>query len=231
MPDIITYQEKDADAVAHKAFGMVTAAAAEAISKRGRFVFSLAGGNTPKKLYALLKDFTTDWHQWLLVYGDERCLPLHHPERNSSLVQDTWLDNVNFPDRNHFIIHAESGAQDAANTYRHTLTSILPIDFALLGIGEDGHTASLFPKNMTANAASNDSVLAILDSPKPPKERVSLSYDTLNTARIICFMATGPSKQAILKNWQHDITLPFNRIHGTDKTLLLTDTEAFIPKM
>jgi 6-phosphogluconolactonase len=226
MADIITYTETDADAVAHKAFEVLTSAADAAIRKKGCFVLALAGGNTPKQLYTLLKNHTTDWHQWFLVYGDERCLPLNHTDRNSNMVQNTWLNAVHFPAENHFIVPADS-VTDAALQYSKSIAPLLPIDFALLGIGEDGHTASLFPGNMAIDSQSNDTVIAVKNSPKVPTERISLSYQALNEAAIIGFIATGKTKNAVLNDWQKNPDLPFNLIHGKEKTFLIADKQAY----
>jgi 6-phosphogluconolactonase len=226
MADIITYTETDADAVAHKAFEILTSAADAAIRKKGLFILALAGGNTPKQLYALLKKHTTNWHHWFLVYGDERCLPLNHPDRNSTMVQDTWLDAVNFPAANHFIVPADNVNQ-AAFQYSKSIAHLLPIDFALLGIGEDGHTASLFPENMAIDRQTSDTVIAITNSPKAPAERISLSYQALNEATIIGFIATGNTKNAVLNSWQESPDLPFNHIHGKEKTFLIADKAAY----
>ncbi len=227
MADIITYSECDADAVAQKAFEVLKSAAEATIRKKGCFVLALAGGNTPKQLYALLKNHTTDWHHWFLVYGDERSLPLNHPDRNSTMVQNTWLDAVNFPAANHFIVPADS-VTHAAHEYSKSIAHLLPIDFALLGIGEDGHTASLFPGNMAIDSQPNDTVIAVTNSPKAPAERISLSYQALNEAAIIGFIATGKTKNAVLNNWQKNPDLPFNQIHGKEKTLLIAEKAALM---
>lgn len=217
----------DQAAVAAAALELLLHSASDAIAQRGRFVLVLAGGTTPQPLYRLLAQADQPWQQWYLLYGDERCLPCGHPERNSTLVAESWLATVGFPAQNQLLPDFSRGLASAAADYQHRITPLLPADLALLGVGKDGHTASLFPG--AAMMADEPAVIAVANAPDPPRERISLSYTTLNQARTVCFLATGASKRPALQAWRDGSELPCSRIHGRDKTFLLVDAAATNP--
>lgn len=212
----------DGEAAAQAALEIVLAQAAAAIAARGRFVLALCGGRTPGRLYELLAEAGQDWRRWHLVYGDERCLPRGDEDRNCSLVQRCWLDRTDFPAANHHVPDAELGAAIAAPRYAKAIAPLLPIDLALLGMGEDGHTASLFPGHSHPDAT----VVAVHGAPKPPAERVSLGYAALNAADTVCFLVTGAAKRDALRRWQQGDDIPVARISGRTRTCLVTDIPA-----
>ncbi|MGB1140901.1 MAG: 6-phosphogluconolactonase [Halioglobus sp.] len=221
MPDAIDYRQvADTEQAAQAALDIVLTAAAAAISARGRFVLALSGGRTPGQLYRLLADTDQDWERWHLVYGDERCLPLGHVERTATMVSQHWLDPVGFPKENHHVPAVELGAVVAAEKYSETLLPLLPLDLALLGMGEDGHTASLFPGHSHPDLA----VVPVFDAPKPPPERISLGYETLRSARSTCVLVTGNGKQQALRQWlAGQGELPVARALAPGRTILVTD--------
>lgn len=223
MPNIDTcWVGQDAEVVAEHACDWLLAKARQAIAERGRFVLILAGGSTPKKLYERLSCRDEDWGNWYLLHGDERCLPAGDAERNATMVEQAWLQRVQFPSQNHLAIQAELGAEIAAAHYGEDIQRYLPADVCLLGMGEDGHTASLFPDH----AVQQGDVIAVHDSPKPPSARVSLNYPLLNASRSVCFLVTGAGKQQALRQWAEGITLPVSRIHGGETLLMLDKTAA-----
>lgn len=207
---------------ASTALEFVLQQSAAAIVERGRFVFALAGGSTPALLYQMLAVTEQDWSSWHLLYADERCLPRNDKERNSTMVEECWLDRVNFPPDNHHVPQVELGADAAAIDYGATVNRLLPIDLALLGMGEDGHTASLFP----GHNHREQTVVPVHNSPKPPADRISMSYATLQNAASICFLVTGSAKQLPLERWLQGDDLPVARIHGREHTVLITDLAA-----
>ena len=209
----------DADAAAIAALDVVLEQATTAIAERGRFVLALCGGSTPDRLYKQLANADADWDRWQLVYGDERCLPLHHPERTATLVTRCWLDRVDFPAHNHHLPEVERGADIAAARYAAAIEPLLPLDLALLGIGEDGHTASLFP----GHDHPAQSVVPVHHAPKPPPQRISLSYGTLSGARALCFLVTGAGKRDVLQQVLRGEHLPATRVFGKTRTTLVTD--------
>jgi len=183
----------NAEAVAQQAANTVIQAASAAIAERGVFHWVLAGGTTPKRCYELLIDAEIDWSRVHVWFGDERCLPAGDAERNDHMAELTLLDHVAVPDLQIHHIAAELGPELAAEAYHTLLTEAPVMDLVLLGMGEDGHTASLFPHN----PALSDSRLAVpvYDAPKPPSERVSMGYAVLNAARRSLVLVAGTGKR------------------------------------
>jgi 6-phosphogluconolactonase len=171
--------------------------AAQAIAARGVFHVALAGGETPRRCYQKLRERTIDWKHVHVYFGDERCLPKGDARRNDSMVRETLLEHVSIPSANVHTIPAELGAREAAANYASLLGMALPLDLILLGMGEDGHTASLFPDNPAIESAA--AVVPVFDAPKPPAERVSLGMNTLNAARHKIFLVAGAGKRAALE--------------------------------
>jgi 6-phosphogluconolactonase len=195
----------NADQVAKIACKEILTAAETAIAKHGQFKFVLAGGTTPEKVYRLLAQAEADWSLWFIYYGDERCLPADHADRNSVMAEQAFLGKAGIPQAQVFTIPAELGAEQAAIEYRQTLKDALPFDLVLLGMGEDGHTASLFPGHQHN---IEELVHAVYNSPKPPPERVSLSAKALGDSRQVIFLITGANKQEAIKLWRSGHDLP-----------------------
>ncbi|MET0230095.1 MAG: 6-phosphogluconolactonase [Rhodanobacteraceae bacterium] len=180
----------------------VIAAADEAISTRGRFIIVLSGGNTPRALYRSLRDAETDWTRWHVYYGDERCVAAHDAGRNSVMAAETLLDAVAIPREQCHTIPGELGADAAADAYAATLRDVGMFDLVLLGLGEDGHVASLFSHASEHRFGSRGDVVAISNAPKPPPERVSLSAARLSDARVVLFLVSGESKRDAVRRWR-----------------------------
>ena len=188
-------------------------AAADAIQRRGRFTIVLAGGNTPQGVYRMLRDADTDWSCWQVYFGDERCVPTGDPERNSRMAAEAWLDHVAIPENQVHALPAERGAQAAAHAYAKTLRNVDDFDLVLLGLGEDGHTASLFPNHDWGAGADSADALAVFDAPKPPPQRVSLSARRLSRARAVLFMVTGEAKRDAVTRLRANADIPARAIH------------------
>ena len=217
------YIKTDAEAVARYARDIIMNAAEEAIKARNIFKIVLAGGTTPKQVYRLLANAKGDWHKWQLYLGDERCLPYEDNERNSYMIQQTFLNKVGFPDSNIHFIPAELGASKAALAYSQVVHFALPFDLVVLGMGEDGHTASLFPEH---EYNSTESVHAVFNAPKPPAERVSLSTAVLSQNSTLLRIITGASKAASIALWQQGQTLPISRMSSMGNDIILLDRSA-----
>ena len=183
-------------------------ASQQAISRRRAFHIVLAGGTTPRRVYELLRETDADWAAWHVYFGDERCLPPDHAERNSRMVALAWLDHVAIPDGQIHPIPAENGAEIAANSYAQIVDGIEQFDLVLLGLGEDGHTASLFPDHEWGDVPDAPAAIAVHDSPKPPPDRVSLSAQRLSAARQLIFLVTGASKRQAVKDWRNGANIP-----------------------
>ena len=192
------------------------------IRHRGSFHVVLAGGTTPRVIYHQLCTIETDWAAWHIYFGDERCLPRADSERNDSMVQEVWLSKVAIPAEQIHFIPAELGAQDGASAYAQVLANVDHFDLVLLGLGEDGHTASLFPEHI-----HNDKhlVLAIHDSPKPPPERISLSATMLSKGENVWFLVNGMDKREALRRWQQGETIPASTIHPEHGVEIFTDLD------
>ncbi|OIR01203.1 6-phosphogluconolactonase [mine drainage metagenome] len=184
--------------------------AAQAIGNRGEFRLALAGGETPRRCYEQLRHLPVNWARVQVFFGDERCLPRGDKQRNDTMAYATLLDHVAIPPANIHTIAAEYGAYDAARNYAMLLNDYAPLDLVLLGLGEDGHTASLFPGNPATEL--NDAVVAVLDAPKPPPQRVSLGLPALGQARHRIFLVTGAGKRVALQAIIDGAQLPAARV-------------------
>ncbi len=194
------------------AYRRILDAAKRTIERRGRFLIVLAGGNTPRKVYRMLRVANTDWSRWQVYFGDERCLPANDPERNSAMAANAWLDHVRIPRKRVHAIPAELGASAAALAYAKTLRGVSEFDLVLLGLGEDGHTASLFPGRDWGLAAGAPDTLALFDAPKPPPQRVSLSATRLSRTREVLFLVTGEAKRSAVAHWRAGADIPARAI-------------------
>lgn len=213
----------DADAVAEQAVATILVAAARAIAARGCFRMVLAGGRTPVRVYRQLAGNAIDWSAWQLYFGDERCLPAGHAERNSVMAASAWLEQVAFPPDNLHPIPAELGAAAAAQAYAPLIRAARPFDLVLLGMGEDGHTASLFPGH---EHPLHEAVHAVHNAPKPPAERVSLGRESLSDAYDVLVLVTGADKRQAIQQWQAGESLPVAEITARNGVTVLMDAAA-----
>lgn len=213
----------DATEVAQRGCELLKEIAQKAIQTKGKFSIVLAGGTTPGVIYKMLSKENFDWSQWEFYLGDERCLPVNSEERNSHMIMTTWLNHIDIPTENIHFIPAELGAKEAAKEYAATIQDHMPFDLVLLGMGEDGHTASLFPGH-----EHNQSELthAVYNSPKPPSDRVSMSASSLSNADQVLIIVTGASKKDCVKAWVNDQNLPIAQISARQKLTVLLDEVA-----
>lgn len=224
MQPLINWHRFDtAEHVATAAYQQIITAAQQAIAERGAFKLVLAGGTTPEKVYRLLADTNADWENWHIYYGDERCLPIAHPDRNSVMAEQAFLNHVAIPREQIFTIPAELDPETAAKQYQQTVANALPFDMVLLGMGEDGHTASLFPNH---HHDKNELAHAVYNSPKPPPERVSLSAKALSNTQHLLFLITGTNKQEAVKAWYAGIDLPIASIEPESPIDVYIDSAA-----
>ncbi len=179
----------------------------EAIAKHGRALLVLAGGSTPKLLYeklATLPQGQVDWSKVVLLWGDERNVPADHADSNYRMVCQAWLDKMP-PDqrpKSYRIPTGDLSAAEAAQAYERTLKELradqpLKLDVVLLGIGDDAHTASLFPE--TQALYCKDRAVCENWVEKLNTWRVTLTFDALNAATKVYFLVCGQSKTPALK--------------------------------
>jgi 6-phosphogluconolactonase len=203
--------------VVEAAAAHIRAAAAAAIAARGRFRMALAGGSTPRALYPELVT-SVDWTRAKLFFGDERAVPPDAPQSNFRMVRETLLDPAHVPPGNVVRWRSEDPDLDAAaRDYEEALTAdaVAPwLDLALLGLGPDGHTASLFPGT---SALAEESRLAVaVDVAEMGTRRLTLTYPALCGAREVCFLVVGREKAAALAAVVEAGHLPAARIARRD---------------
>jgi len=197
--------------------------AEQAILARGAFRIVLAGGNTPRHIYQMLSGADTDWSAWHVYFGDERCLPADDAGRNSEMARSAWLDRVAIPAKQTHPIRVELGPEAAAASYALELADVGEFDLVLLGLGEDGHTASLFPGREWGESTNAPAVLAIHDAPKMPPNRVSLSARRLSRARKVIFLVSGDSKRDALSRLMRGDRIPASVIRPESRVDIFTD--------
>jgi 6-phosphogluconolactonase len=186
----------------------VLRAAAEAIARRGRFTIALSGGSTPRNLYTLIAanaSASLPWDQMFFFWGDERHVPLNDPDSNYRMAKETLLSKVPIPPANIFPVPADNpDAAAAAQAYEDTLRKFFALapgefprfDLILLGMGPDGHTASLFPETAALQEKSRLVVANWVE--KLSNSRITFTLPVLNAARCVAFLVSGADKAAVL---------------------------------
>jgi 6-phosphogluconolactonase len=227
---------RDAEALTNAATDYITALAVESQALRGQFTVALAGGKTPQSVYTRLARVGTeagiDWSRVFFFWGDERCVPPEHPESNYGMARRTFLEAIAVPKGNVYRIPGELPPEMAAMTYERTLRQFFgPIprfDLVLLGMGADGHTASLFP-NTPAIHEPDRWVMAVKGA-KPEMTRVTLTPVALNAAAHGVILISGNQKAERLRQvfngpYLPDL-LPVQTIHTAGSLLWFVDAEA-----
>lgn len=195
----------DLDAVTAAGRERFLAAAARAIRDHGVFRVALAGGSTPKKLYSELVGAPIDWSKVLVFFGDERCVPPAHADSNYRMAREAFLSKVVIPGTNVHRIYAESGdVHAAAAEYEDELERVWGLihhemprfDLVLLGLGPDGHTASLFPGTQALTETKKRVVANFVD--KLGLWRVTFTAPVINAAREVVFLVSGADKATAL---------------------------------
>ncbi|SEO62740.1 6-phosphogluconolactonase [Nitrosovibrio sp. Nv6] len=204
----------DLPALQEAALNAILDSAAKAIQDHGRFTLVLCGGESPRGLYERLRSVPADWSAWHIYFGDERCMPPTESEWNARMAGEAWLDHVPIPPSQVHAIPGGIRADKAAEEYAQTLRGVGVFDLTLLGLGEDGHTASLFPGNEWGVAPDSPDTLAVFNSPKRPPQRVSLSVARLNRSRQILFLVSGESKHKAVARWRAGEKIPAQAIVG-----------------
>lgn len=216
-----------ADLFVHSAEKIV-AIAQEAIQKNGRFSFALSGGQTPKGVYSVLasakfKD-RIDWKKVHIFWGDERPVVSTHPDSNFRMAKETLLDAVGIPSGNIHRIGSEEDPMLAAQQYEDDLRDFFDLadgdfpafDLILLGMGDDGHTASLFPESEAL--AIKDRLVVDNYVKKLNSHRITMTFPVINNARNILFLVSGSSKSKMIQ-----------QILGNNKTLDALPAQLVIP--
>jgi 6-phosphogluconolactonase len=209
----------DAEAVARRAADVMANHINDARTRMVDVHIALSGGSTPRRAYELLADMQGSWAQVHLWLADERCVPEINDDSNTKMIRETLLDRVRASDGPHLHhVRGDLSPEDAAWVYGCDIVRAMgerPVfDLILLGLGPDGHTASLFPGHPEAESELAP-VIGVRDSPKPPPERISLTMPVLRRARFTLLLATGEEKaDALAKVRAHDRSVPAGRLGG-----------------
>ncbi|MCX6109014.1 MAG: 6-phosphogluconolactonase [Proteobacteria bacterium] len=196
----------DVPAVAVATTRHIRARASSAIAISGQFTIALSGGETPKAVFAeLIKEHDLNWSKVHVFWGDERCVPSTHPDSNYRLAHDHFLSRVPIPKANIHRVQTELGAKPAAEAYTAELRahfklddhSLPRFDMVLLGMGDDGHTASLFP--YTAALHNTQQLVVSNAVPKLGVDRITMTYPLLNAAAWVIVHICGQGKSAAVK--------------------------------
>lgn len=229
----------DLEAISYKAASLFVNASRNSIATRTKFAVAISGGSTPRRLYTLLSSSPycdqVDWQKVHFFWADERCVPVEDEASNFKVAFDRLISKVPIPDGHIHRIKGEEDPGKAARDYEADIreffgASGLPVfDLVLLGMGEDGHTASLFPGSKSLEETARLAVPVYLE--KPNRNRITLTLPVLNNAAQILFLVAGSSKAAVLSEILSDKEkkreFPAGRIRPVQgKVIWLIDREA-----
>jgi len=203
-----------------------------AIDGRGRFTVALTGGSTVPTYYPSLRGAAVDWSRVDVLFGDERAVGPAHPDSNHRANREALLDAVAIPaDRVHRIEGELADPAEAARRYAGVLADLAGtppvIDLVHLGVGPDGHVASLFPGHPALDETDR-TVVAVADAPKPPPRRITLTMPVLIAARELWLFATGDNKTAVFREAANDprSPLPLARVLRAAPSIVVFADEA-----
>ena len=222
----------DLDALNHAAANEFVSCATAAIRAQGRFTVALSGGKTPRAIYSLLAEKFADsvpWHQVFVFFGDERHVPPDDPGSNYRMANEAFLCRVPIPAKNVHRIQAELPATMAADQYQATLQEFFSFqngrfprfDLVMLGMGEDGHTASLFSGTTALN--ENSRLVVANHVEKLQTDRITLTFPVLNAAAEVMVAIAGQNKARVVRdivNSPQENLYPIQRVHPSDGGLL-----------
>ena len=236
----------DLEALSEAAAEIVVDIARDSVQARGRFSIALAGGNTPRRTYQLLGERhrgEIDWSRWQVLFGDERFVPSDDQRSNYKMARDALLSDASIPDSHvHPIPTDTATVGDAADAYDRTLRHVLAdgtptsaIDLVLLGVGPDGHTASLFPGSPVL--AERTQWARAVEAPttvQPAVPRVTLTLPCLNAARTVLFLIAGNDKRPvvvdILQGGEAAQRYPAAMVRAAGRTVWLVEQSAMPPR-
>lgn len=195
--------------------------AKKSIIKKGFFSIVLTGGKSILGLYQILSKSVSNFEKWHIYISDERFLPKNHQDRNDKAINKIWLNNKRIPKKNIKFIQAELGLDKARKDYENKLKKVDTFDLVLLSVGSDGHISSLFPGHKYDKLQN---VVIEMNSPKPPKERISMSYKRLNNTKNLFKIIIGSSKKPIVMRLLNGERLSANSIrHKKEFFFIYTD--------
>jgi len=218
----------DAAAVAKRAAAVIAEEARIAVAARGRFLLAVSGGKTPWLMLRALSTEVVPWKHVHVVQVDERVAPAGHADRNLTHLRETLLEHAPLRPEQIYAMPADApDLEAAAARYAQTLREIAGtppvLDLAHLGLGPDGHTASLVPGDPVLEVADRDVAITVMYQ---GRQRMTLTYPILNRSRKILWVVTGAEKVSMLDRLQEgDVSIPAGRIRR-DHALILADRAA-----
>jgi 6-phosphogluconolactonase len=237
VPELLPFP--DPPALSRAAAELVAEIAEAAVAARGRFTMALSGGRTPEMLYGLLASEYRDrmpWSATHLYFGDERCVPPTDPDSNYRMANATLLSQVPGLEQRTHRIEGERGAVEAASRYEAVLRDAFrdeatTFDLVLLGMGPDGHTASLFPGSPALEERERWAVPTEAPPTMKTRARVTLTYPVLTASRIVLFLCAGADKRerlaAVLADTNRpDSPYPASRVTAQERLVWLVDDAA-----
>jgi 6-phosphogluconolactonase len=229
------HHHEDLEALSRAAAAAIVADVEDALRTQKTYALALAGGSTPERLYQLLAAADLPWKQIHLFWGDERHVPHDHPKSNVRLARRTLLSAVPFPDENVHPVPAQGASPEAnAAAYEETLQRhfddrTATFDTALLGLGSDGHTASIFPETLDQETDEDEWVRVVTAPPRHDvSTRLTCTLPVLNGARRACFLVSGKRKREALRGVldQNDPTLPATHVQPREQCHWYVDRAA-----
>jgi len=218
----------DPDAVARDGAAIIAAEARSAVAERGRFVLAVSGGRTPWRMLRALAGQDVPWDRLHVVQVDERVAPAGHPDRNLTHIRESLLEYTPLrPEQIHAMPVEERDLAAAATRYALTLRKIAGsppvLDLVHLGLGPDGHTASLLPGDPVLEVTDAD---VALTGAYQGRRRMTLTYPILNRARRVLWLVTGSEKVGMLARLRDgDVSIPAGRVRR-DQALVVADRAA-----
>lgn len=237
--------KENAAMLAQKATTLFHQTAKESIDRRGRFVVAISGGTTPGRMYRMLAEepysLAIPWDKTYIFWVDERCVPENDPASNYGSAKKDFLNRVPIPKTQLYPMPGELPPKQGAQKYQKALIDFFHLedgrlptfDLIFLGMGTDGHTASLFPGHRTVD--EKEKMVVAVKGGDPNVNRLTLTLPVLNRARQIVFLISGKEKAATLKTVfeNHQARLPAQKIHALDKELtwlLDRETASLLPE-
>ncbi|KAI7849870.1 6-phosphogluconolactonase [Circinella umbellata] len=230
----ITYTFPSTDALSSGLNDFVAKRSSEAIADHGAFTVAVSGGSLPKLLSKELRQNpNVDFSKWQIFWADERCVPLDDADSNYRELKIQLLDTIDSDKQpktytiGAFGKDAEKAAVDYEQQLKDYFKELPDFDLILLGMGPDGHCCSLFPGHPLLNETSRW-VAPITDSPKPPPERITLTYPVLDNAKAVAFVTAGEGKQDMLQQIleQPQLQLPCQRVNPKGSVFWFVDDAA-----
>ncbi len=232
LPDVAALADRAAEEILHRA--------TLAVAAHGSFSIALSGGSTPRALFARLAEepyrTAMPWEQTHIFWSDERLVPPDDEESNYRMAAETLLAFVHIPAANIYLTPTiGSTPEHAAQSYEETIRAVVggeppAFDVVLLGMGPDGHTASLFPGQSAVTTPDDALVVAVYNAPKMPPERISFSYRLINAARLVLVLVAGADKAETVRRVFRDApdpaALPMQGVQPAGELLWLLDQAA-----